>query len=823
MKITKVLLRWYKSFNVNYLGYEDRRDGIVPRPWNFFVGRDNEQAPVEYPFIEIELEEDITTIVGANESGKSHLLSAIHKVLVGMDPNSSDSFRKTDICHYAAERSQNTDLWPYIGLQFSCSQKEFESIEQIEVKIKELTDLGKHPWELPITLILGGFEDGSIAKLYVGESGFELDAGQLDELRKLFPVVKFIHSNVSIANSISIASLIQAYENSEKQSQTIFDPETAHSLLGQLLELAIPSVQQASTNNSVFIQQVKILKDEAEKQKRVEENTLHLELLLFRDILGVSQKTLEDIYKLKHNDRPYIESLVAAWNKEIEKQLDISRYWQQDQSFELRVNYKNGIIYFEITDKTECIYTFSERSSGLKYFLSYYIQAKSLGNQLNGESAILLMDEPDSFLSILGQKNLLRIFEDLVSPEKTRQNRQLVYTSHSPFLINRNYPRRIRLVRKGDAEEGTQCIPNIQVRRYEPIRTALGVDCAQTIFMGATSLILEGPTDQFLISELTRGFVSPDSSGQYLDLNSVILTSSSNGAPGIEKMISASQWGDEAPATLVVLMDSDQAGRDTRKRLIGKARKASKLLDEKFVLLIGEILQEYEENHPIVTIEDILPVSVYQKAIISYLEYWHPELTDNNTVKKIKSEFSSSSDFANNGLVEATNAIFEKFVFEEVRNYDKFGVLQEAVKLVLSGQCKKERQIIQESLIHLSDKLRESIELAEDIALKYSGKQAISRVIQDSLKKYSKSIGIFEIIRVLKRIDAEVELLGLDGENLKAEMLKLQSLAENLKKKKQSRIQGEEWDEWKRKLNAIRKNPVSPQLSVAQADNVEQA
>lgn len=85
MKITKVLLRWYKSFNVNYLGYEDRRDGVILRPWNSCIGCEQDQNSVEYPFIEIDLEEDITTIVGANESGKSHLLSALHKVIVGID------------------------------------------------------------------------------------------------------------------------------------------------------------------------------------------------------------------------------------------------------------------------------------------------------------------------------------------------------------------------------------------------------------------------------------------------------------------------------------------------------------------------------------------------------------------------------------------------------------------------------------------------------------------------------------------------------------------------------------------------------------------
>ena len=66
-----------------------------------------------------------------------------------------------------------------------------------------------------------------------------------------------------------------------------------------------------------------------------------------------------------------------------------------------------GILYFEITDKTGATYTFKERSSGLRYFLSYYIQAKALEMTSRGKNAIILMDEPDSFLSIIGQRNLL--------------------------------------------------------------------------------------------------------------------------------------------------------------------------------------------------------------------------------------------------------------------------------------------------------------------------------------------------------------------------------------------------------------------------------
>ena len=247
--------------------------------------------------------------------------------------------------------------------------------------------------------------------------------------------------------------------------------------------------------------------------------------MLFRDVMGITASTLRFVAGLSLDDRTHADSLTAKWNKEIDERLNLSHYWQQDDSFALRVNYKQGILFFEITDKTGATYTFRERSSGLRYFLSYYIQAKSLEMTSRGRNAIVLMDEPDSFLSILGQRNLLAVFESLVRAESSAQDCQLVYTTHSPFLINRNYPRRLRLVRKGDAEEGTQLIDQAMLRRYEPVRSALGIDCAQTLFMGATNVVVEGPTDQYLLSELIRKFITPDKVSELLDLNSVVMVS----------------------------------------------------------------------------------------------------------------------------------------------------------------------------------------------------------------------------------------------------------------------------------------------------------
>ena len=74
MRIREVLIRWYKSFNYDYelkanvnaarLQWQQTADGWLPH-------------------VRIDLEDDITAVVGANESGKSHLLDAIRIVLTG--------------------------------------------------------------------------------------------------------------------------------------------------------------------------------------------------------------------------------------------------------------------------------------------------------------------------------------------------------------------------------------------------------------------------------------------------------------------------------------------------------------------------------------------------------------------------------------------------------------------------------------------------------------------------------------------------------------------------------------------------------------------
>jgi predicted ATP-dependent endonuclease of OLD family len=804
MKITKVLLRWYKSFNINYTGYTDRRDDILSRPWNRF--HDNEQdQTVEYQFIEIPIEEDITTIVGANESGKSHLLSAIYKVLTGYDWDDKSQFNRTDLCYYAPVRNQNVDLWPYIGLQFTVSKDELANLNKF---LSETTTSTKASQKHPITLIIGRQSSEEVADLYIGDKCIKLNEEALSEFRKLLPSIKFIRSDIPISDSINIRSLINKYNVLEEESNYFYDYDSVQDVAKKIAKLSLPIVNQPMSD--VFLSELQQLKNKLINQSIETRDSVQLELLLFKDVLNISRETLQIISELRDSDRGFVESYISTWNREIERKLNLSRYWQQDEFFTLQVNYKRGILYFEITDRTGSVYTFKERSSGLKYFLSYYIQAKALGNTQEEKDSIILMDEPDSFLSILGQKNLLLIFESLISPELSKQKRQLIYTTHSPFLINRNFPRRIRLVRKGHAEEGTQFIPEGRIRRYEPVRSALGVDCAQTLFMGATNLVLEGATDQFLISELIRTFINTTNASDFLNLNSIVLTSAES-APAVEKLVASSQWGDEVNPAIVVLLDADKAGEEVRKRLTGKARKAKKLLDDEFVVMLNEAVLDYEENHKVVTTEDILPLSLYKKSVISYLDKWYRNLGNKEQNKKVI-EILDDNNFGKEGVVEGTRHLFSTLIFNDNRDYDKLGILQEAIVILQKDSDKEIFNDLSQRTSKLCQFLIARLDSAESSLLRESGSRLIERLIGDSQKKFRESISVYDLLLLVQRLEREAEFLGVDGDDLRNKLRSLKIRVEDIRKTEQQRILGKQWKFWNNVLESIRKNPLEPIL-----------
>lgn len=103
MKLKTVYARFYKSFNFDHSRKLDAR--VDKQPWEMFRER-------FYPYVTVEMDPRITTVVGANESGKSHLLGVIKKAITGKE------IEQRDLCRYSPffGVAKGQRCWPHVGV-----------------------------------------------------------------------------------------------------------------------------------------------------------------------------------------------------------------------------------------------------------------------------------------------------------------------------------------------------------------------------------------------------------------------------------------------------------------------------------------------------------------------------------------------------------------------------------------------------------------------------------------------------------------------------------------------------------------------------------
>lgn len=802
MKISRVLLRWYKSFNVSYQDAGPDRLTSEKHPWNSIdVGP---AGATDYPFIEIPIEQDITTIVGSNESGKSHLLDAISKVISGRGLHYS-AFSQTDFCRYATVPNQNTDRWPNIGLEFTAeTQLDIDAVLDA-IGQKHLTA------ELPcsVALIVGTRNPDVAAHLYIAlnEQPYTLGSEELESIRAVLPRVKFLNAESALPDNLTLEELLRAAGLDDEGGRSLrVNARLAQQSAEILAGLDFGTNGEVSAGERTKIENLKSALMAGTVD--VTEDAM-LAATLFTEVLDVKPEVLKSVLDQPSSQRGFTQYYLDTWNDQIIEKLDLAHFWQQDDQASLELVYKDTTLYFDITDKTGATYTFQERSSGLRYFLSYYIQAKALQLVGQKENAVILMDEPDSFLSILGQRNMLSVFESLVSFQSSSSTSQLLYTTHSPFLINRNFPRRIRVVVKEEAEEGTQYHGKGSSRRYEPVRSALGIDCAQTLFMGATNLVLEGLTDQYLLNELIRIQITPENVHDMLDLNAIVVVSA-DGVNNIEKLLVSSQWGDEPIPATVVMVDGDDQGRSLAKRISGQERGAKKLIDEQFAIILDAELHAEFKDIDFVTIEDLIPWDLYSRAFCHYMERWHPDVWEKHAVGLPSKLESSAAVGGNVNRLKAVCMVTDGCDHD----LDKLGILQHVITIVSDGLPSSTSNADVDSLIARSralfQVLNEKIYASVQLAATRSMSTNVKRVIREFLRTRTNGSSVIDLRRHLQRIVREAKTVPDIGETLRERAEWLDARAYKLETGGLGQISGSAWEDWTRALNVVKQNPITP-------------
>ena len=324
---------------------------------------------------------------------------------------------------------------------------------------------------------------------------------------------------------------------------------------------------------------------------------------------------------LRNDDEGLANGIVASMNAQLERSLDLAKWWSQDQKFRLAIAARDFDIVFTIRDRTGSEYSFAERSGGLKYFLSYLVQFLAHARD-RSRPEILLMDEPDAYLSNQGQQDLLRVLHEFTQPTAIAAGGQVVFVTHSPFLIDKNRADRIRVLDKGSGEEGVRVVRDVGHNHFEPLRTALGGFVGETAFIGNCNLMLEGLADQVYLAGMSdilrrEGFANT----QRLDLNRITLVPAGS-ASHVPYMTFLARGRDANKPAVIVLLDGDEDGNRAVKTLKrGGPRNKQLIRDEYVVQLKPNVIDCLTSDRPSgpLDIEDLIPIEIALEAAKGYL------------------------------------------------------------------------------------------------------------------------------------------------------------------------------------------------------------
>lgn len=216
----------------------------------------------------------------------------------------------------------------------------------------------------------------------------------------------------------------------------------------------------------------------------------------------------------------------------------VMEFWKQNEDLEVEVDIKSDIndvapfnngsnLYLRIKNRRHrgVSTPFDQRSRGFIWFFSFLVWFDSVQNQIDpsgknvGKKLILLLDEPGLALHALAQADFLRYIDRLAN------DHQVLYTTHSPFMVHSDRLHQVRLV-EDQIKIGTVISENLtgsDPRTIFPLQAALGWSIAQNLFISERNLLVEGPSELIYL-QIASGFIDAEGSGGLRDDVTIVPT-----------------------------------------------------------------------------------------------------------------------------------------------------------------------------------------------------------------------------------------------------------------------------------------------------------
>jgi len=231
-----------------------------------------------------------------------------------------------------------------------------------------------------------------------------------------------------------------------------------------------------------------------------------------------------------------------------------------------------------------------QRSEGFRWLVSFFVVFHAQA-QDDLKGAILLLDEPGLSLHALKQQE----FRKTVS--RLAEGNQIIYTTHSPFMVGADELDLVRIVEMQNRESGTKVHTRLSVddpKSIYPLQAALGYVLAQSMFTKKRNLVVEGVTDLLYVEALNAAFEAE--SGPALKKGTALVPAGSASKVVYYSTILTSQ-----SLRVAALLDSDAAGdRAAEQEALWQ------LLTSKRILRTGDHVSGVERSE----IEDLLRVTL---------------------------------------------------------------------------------------------------------------------------------------------------------------------------------------------------------------------
>ena len=547
------------------------------------------------------LTDTITILAGKNESGKTSILEALQ------DFDTDEKIRKS------AKPIKSLEGEPEISITFVVEKDTLKQIlEEIKSPIKATVDV-----ELEIiktfpdkytfgkaTLandIFGGKEIEKIQKsikdkwekIKVIRSKYEALAGDLFDFEfSNFENDKTLFTNFTTATTPNLAQIADEKER-EQFSKLIkeiqFDINNFTNLLAtetkllEALKQQIPNFILFNSFEDIFPNKIPVAE--------LEENEWIQNLSVISDLKIDIIKSADDRDKEKHKD-----------DINIKLNDNYKIFWTQED-IKLSISWDKEYLYFWVKEGGYS-YEPNLRSKGWQWHLAFYIKVSARASE--NVPNIILIDEPGLFLHATAQEDILRKLED------SSKEVQLIFSTHSPYLLEADKLNRVRLIHRTN-EDGTQIENKVHAladkETLTPILTTigLGLNAGISALDKKNNVIVEGPSDVFYLNAFKK----------ILNKDSVnfIFGGGAGNMPFVGTILHG--WGGK----VVYLYDNDKGKRDGEENL-----KGNWLVSKDLILSVLGTAG---------SIEDVFSLSDFKQYILNDASKAYTE-TNSEHVKKAK-------------------------------------------------------------------------------------------------------------------------------------------------------------------------------------------